>query len=120
MKGKPHRGGFQPGVSGNPAGRPKGTTLRRTIVKIMEEVCPDDAAGRTYRELFTLTLIRLAMKGNGAAIREVCGRYDGVIPQTIEITDKRDRPLINVHWETPPVSANGTNGTLPRSLPPAE
>ena len=92
----PHR--FAPGVSGNPGGRPKGSTLRNEIIRIMAEEYPDDPQGRTWLQLFALTLVELAMQGHPQAIREVCGRFDGAIPQAIDLDDKRGRPVIQVNW----------------------
>ena len=67
----------------------------------MAEEYPEDPQGRTWLQLFALTLVRLAMQGHPQAIREVCGRFDGAIPQTVDIDDKRDRPVIQVHWVSP-------------------
>jgi len=98
------KGRFVPGVSGNPGGRPKGT-LRCEIKRLMEqdfpEVLQEGEQSRTYLEVFVLTLVELALRGHPQAIREVCGRFDGAIPQTVDIDDKRDRPVIQVHWVSP-------------------
>lgn len=52
---------FQPGQSGNPAGRPRGSRNKRTI--IAEKILDDHAADVTQ------TAIGLAMRGDGPALR---------------------------------------------------
>ena len=98
------KGRFVPGVSGNPGGRPKGT-LRCEIKRLMEqdspEVLREGEQSRTYLEVFVLTLVKLALRGHPQAIKEVCGRYDGAIPQVVDLTDHRDRPVIQVSWVSP-------------------
>jgi len=41
---------FQPGQSGNPKGRPKDPGITAGQLKKLDEVCPFDAKGRTWRK----------------------------------------------------------------------
>ena len=123
MNNRTSKGRFLPGVSGNPNGRPKGT-LREQIQKLMAEEFPEDRDGRTYLEVFVFTLVQLALRGHPHAIREVCGRMEGAIPQTIDERDSVGVPLIEVIWDRSDgpsgnVDTNG-EGPIPPGLPPAE
>jgi hypothetical protein len=73
---------FQPGQSGNPAGRPRGSRNRRTI--LAEQLFDQDA------ERFTRKLIELAHLGHPVALRLCADRVLSV----------RDRP---VTFDLPPM-----------------
>ncbi len=75
---------FQPGQSGNPAGRPRGARNKRTI---LAEKLFDDAA-----EPLTRALIELAQQGHPAALRLAMDR----------ICPTRDRP---VAFELPAIAS---------------
>ena len=80
-------GNLQPwrkGQSGNPAGRkPKHECLTSLLKEEIEKICPSDKQNRTWKELIIIGTMRLAMKGNAAALREVWERVDGRIKQHI-------------------------------------
>lgn len=76
--------GFMPGVSGNPAGKPKGarhfsTLIREAIIKVAEgDAEPTDI-------LIVQQLVTKAKKGDLAAIDRVIDRVDGKAEQTINL-----------------------------------
>jgi hypothetical protein len=68
---------FQPGRSGNPAGRPKGqslTTLLRAAIQA-------EVDGRTVAERIAEVMVNRAMDGDIRFIKEVLDRVDGKAPQ---------------------------------------
>ncbi len=70
------------GVSGNPSGRPKNAvSITEALRKKLKEKTSD---GQTLAQKLAESLIRLAMAGNSAAIREVLGRVEGPIALTTE------------------------------------
>lgn len=78
------RRGFQPGVSGNPKGKPKGarhfsTLIREAIKKVAEG--DDEPADR----LIVKQLVERAKKGDLAAIDRVIDRVDGKAEQNINL-----------------------------------
>ena len=78
------RRGFQPGVSGNPKGKPKGarhfsTLIREAIKRVAEG--DDEPADR----LIVKQLVERAKKGDLAAIDRVIDRVDGKAEQNINL-----------------------------------
>ncbi len=89
---------WKPGQSGNPKGRPPiGKCLTDELRRVMNEVSPEDAEGRTYLQLLAIATVELAIEGNSTALTMVWNRIDGPVPQTVE-EDRRDLPLIQVNW----------------------
>ncbi len=76
--------GFQPGVSGNPKGKPKGarhfsTLLKEAIIKVAEgDAEPAD-------RMIVKQLVDKAKKGDLQAIDRVLDRVDGKAEQTINL-----------------------------------
>ena len=78
---------FKKGQSGNPQGRPKKADCLTSLLKEeIEKVDPEDKHKRTYKELIVITTMRLAMKGNAAALREVWERMDGKVKDEVVMT----------------------------------
>lgn len=75
---------FPPGVSGNPNGRPKLTKLTEALREQLAETNPD-APEETIAEAIAKTLIKLAIAGDVAAIREVFDRTEGKPKQAIDV-----------------------------------
>lgn len=78
--------GFKPGQSGNPGGRPKGTSLTALL---REAVDREDGAGRTVGDVLIDVLIGIARAGDRQAIKDVFERVDGKLTDKLEIDDKR-------------------------------
>jgi len=74
--------GFQPGQSGNPAGRPKSITLSEAIRLQLAQTFGED---RTYAEEIALVLCVAAIKGNVNAAREIADRTEGKPKQAIDV-----------------------------------
>lgn len=90
------KGQFQPGQSGNPAGRPSVKKLTATLISKLEE---ND--GKGYEEIMQ-KLINLAKSGNMKAIEVILDRVEGKLVQGMEHTGKNGSALfenvnINVH-----------------------
>jgi hypothetical protein len=87
------RGGFAPGESGNPGGRPKGRSITAHLRKEMEGLDPTDPEGRTRIARIVDKLYILAIYGEGrdslAAIQEILNRVDGKVKDELEHTIQR-------------------------------
>ncbi len=82
---------WKKGQSGNPKGRPKKADCLTSLLKEeIEKVDPRDRHKRTYRELIVIATMRLAMKGNAAALREVWDRMDGKVKDEVEMKGSVD------------------------------
>ncbi len=75
---------FAPGVSGNPSGRPRLTKLTEALREQLAEINPH-APEETIAEAIAQTLIKLAIAGDVAAIREIADRTEGKPKQPIDV-----------------------------------
>jgi hypothetical protein len=75
---------FPKGTSGNPDGRPKLTKLTDALREQLAEINPD-APEETIAEEIAKTLIKLALSGDIAAIRECFDRAEGKAKQAIDL-----------------------------------
>ncbi len=75
---------FAKGESGNSAGRPKLTRLSEALREQLSEISPD-ADEQTIAEQIAKTLIKLALSGDVAAIREIADRTEGKPKQAIDL-----------------------------------
>ena len=83
---------FKPGVSGNPSGRPKGTTFSNWMKKLaFEEIKNGADKGKTYAEIAARALWREAMKGEVAPSDFIAERTEGKVAQKFEIEDRREK-----------------------------
>src|SRR5262245_40161853 len=57
-------------------GGKSGTSSKSNLKEELEKTSPADKEGRTWKELIVLATLKLAMKGNAAALREVCASSD--------------------------------------------
>src|SRR5262245_32131764 len=66
-------------------GGKSGTSSKSNLKEELEKTSPADREGRTWKELIVIATLRLAMKGNAAALREVWQRVDGTVRQDIGV-----------------------------------
>jgi hypothetical protein len=84
---------FAKGESGNSAGRPKLTRLSEALRQQLTEISPD-ADEQTIAEQIAKTLIKLALSGDIAAIKECFDRAEGKAPLTLDVGGKDGEPLL--------------------------
>lgn len=70
-----NRGRFKPGHSGNPGGRPKGTSITAALRELIDEAGPDSVAG---------PLLEAAQAGDIKAIKVVLERTEGRVTEQLE------------------------------------
>ncbi len=84
---------FPPGTSGNPNGRPKLTRLSEALREQLAEAMPG-ASESTIAEEIAKTLIRLALSGDIAAIKECFDRAEGKAPINLDVGGKDGEPML--------------------------
>lgn len=101
---------FQPGVSGNPGGRPKRKPLTEAYQALMNQVCPEDKDGRTYAQLIARALMKEAIKGKVQAAAELADRVEGRVNQSLDLNVQTDKlgEFLNA-FSAGPVPAGETN-----------
>lgn len=89
---------FKPGSSGNPGGRPKGTSISAALRLKLDELSSveveENGSKRrlTWREAIVKALVeRAALKGDTMAAHFVAERADGKVKDTVELVDKREQ-----------------------------
>lgn len=84
---------FQPGQSGNPAGKPKGRLHMTTMLRALLETQTTDEHGNvnTHAALINQALAKKAASGDTAAIKEIFERIDGKTSQVVEIGNRDDQ-----------------------------
>lgn len=106
------QGRFVDGVSGNPAGRPKGSlSVTAMIKKRLEEVPPDKQ--KTYLEYLVDHIIKKAISdGDDKMIERIWAYVDGAPKQTVktEFDDTVNNVNINI-------SKNGSKPPSDNSIP---
>ena len=85
------KGQFEPGSSGNPSGRPKGS-LTKLMREFMYEI---DDSGFSRMQQLCIILWDSALKGDLQAIKMIMDRVDGTPRQTIE-TNVREFDTIKI------------------------
>ena len=97
-------GKFLPGVSGNPAGKPRGTRNFATVMKTLLEL-PTDRIGAEFKdeygrpiskmEAMALVQVKRAEHGDLSAFKEIADRVDGKATQSLDIIHDTERE----RWE---------------------
>jgi hypothetical protein len=75
---------FQPGVSGNPGGRPKTRILAEMLAAIGNEVEPK--SGKSFFQVAAEALVGEVFRGDVQAFKEFADRVDGRSTQTVELS----------------------------------
>lgn len=94
---------FKPGQSGNPKGKPKGTTSIVTeLRRLMEKRMPvnDPITGRPVRikikQLVAMSLIKSALNGKPEAAGQIIDRLEGKVAQTMNLNGAMVSNTVNV------------------------
>ncbi len=87
---------FQPGQSGNPKGKPKGSvnsfkSVLNTMLDRLDDADPEDK--RTYREKIAEYVIKKAKMGELDFIKECINRSEGLPKQSIDQTITEIPPI---------------------------
>jgi hypothetical protein len=82
---------FEPGQSGNPTGRPRGTRnlstiLRRFLEEPVEVLIDNVKTKKPFQEVIVRNLLKNAAAGDTKAINTVWDRVEGKAPQYIDVT----------------------------------
>ena len=91
---------FQPGVSGNPGGRPKTRVLSEMLAAIGNET--ESKSGKTYYQLAAEAFLGQAFDGNVHAFREFADRVEGRTTQRVELSGVERHPIavaVKGAWE---------------------
>lgn len=91
---------FQPGVSGNPGGRPKeimAPAYRRALMKAI----PNDKNGRTYADAIAEKNLSLMLSGDIRVTSEVTDRVDGKAAQSMSLTGPNGEGPVQLLHMTP-------------------
>ena len=62
----------------------KGQGVTRALAKLLKGKYPGDKEGRTGVNVLAAELLKLAIDGNGTAIREILNRLEGPIPTVVD------------------------------------
>jgi hypothetical protein len=84
---------FPKGETGNPNGRPRLTRLTEALREQLAEAMPG-ASESTIAEEIAKTLIRLALSGDIAAIKECFDRAEGKAPINLDVGGKDGEPML--------------------------
>lgn len=77
------RKSWQKGESGNPSGRPKDPGITPGQIKLLDELCPFDGQGRSWRiYLEEKGLLQIAQSPR--AMHDFKDRVEGPVPQTVK------------------------------------
>ena len=106
---------FQPGQSGNPAGKPRGTQhsstrLRRLLDAVQKAKNPVTKQEEEFTtlELMDAAMISRALKGDVKAYREILDRVEGKPSQPIEHSGIPEQQiLINIAYRHPNATTSG-------------
>ena len=68
---------WQKGQSGNPGGRPRGSSMKKVLGRVMRQ----KHNGKSYYDLLGEVLCREALKGKHAFVKELLDRLEGPVPR---------------------------------------
>jgi Family of unknown function (DUF5681) len=88
---------FPKGVSGNPKGRGHAPSIVTAMKRLLKEVATKDGVpikeGYTWAEVCAKALLGHVVKGNGAAIKAVLDRTEGLIVSKSEVSGPDGGPI---------------------------
>jgi len=94
---------FVKGESGNPAGRPVGTTGSISITGMIRdelEKCPEGETKKTYADLIIKRILSKAIKdGDGRMIEKIWAYMDGLPSQSMDVTSGGEKLFIQISSE---------------------
>ena len=96
---------FQPGQSGNPAGRPAGSRsfsklLNEAIVKLADPELNAELNGLEVEQALILTALKKAIRGDYRFYKDIIDRLCGTPPKESELHPPESiRQVLEVHWE---------------------
>lgn len=116
---------FEPGQSGNPAGRPPGIPNAKTRYKRLLELTSKKAnpvTGEleefTQLELMDMAVFNKALKGDMVAYKEIQDRLEGRAAQAVDLTTKgKELPTPILGGITKDVPENDSNGQAIETTP---
>ena len=76
---------WQPGQSGNPGGRPKGTSLTSVLRELLDQIPKGDTA--KLKERIVKALLDKALRGDTRALDIIFDRTDGKVSLPLEVTE---------------------------------
>lgn len=104
----PKHAQWKQGQSGNLNGRPpKHECFTSLLKEEIEKVDPEDKEGRTWKEIIVIATLKLAIKGNATALKEVWDRVDGKQTQSVNMNGTVRRIEDALAALPPPPEANG-------------
>lgn len=83
---------FQPGVSGNPGGRPKRKVWTEAIKEAIEKIDTIDPEQRPRIKLLAEALVAAGLAGEVQALREIGDRVEGKVPNPV-VGDSEGDPI---------------------------
>jgi len=100
---------FPPGVSGNPAGRPRKRPISEAYDDLVRLELPEKIRlsanlpkGSTWADAIALSMARQALKGDVPAAKEVREAIEGKSVQRVELTSPEDKGFeVRVTFELP-------------------
>ena len=108
--------GFQKGQSGNPGGRPKRDwTFAQLYEEELEKQLPTtDGTTLLAKHAVVKRIVRMAVEGDIAAIKELTARLDGQPKQSMEMDGG-----VNPDGTVRPIYINTGNGFIPTNITPS-
>lgn len=97
-------GTFQPGVSGNPGGRPKTKVWTEAIKRAVEKIDQLDPQQRPRLDLLAEALVAAGLAGDTVATKEIGDRLEGKVPQGLVGADGESPAELVITWQTAPKS----------------
>lgn len=96
---------FQPGVSGNPGGRPKQKLWTEAIKRAVEKVDQTDGVSQARLDSLAEALVAAGLAKEVQALKEIGDRLEGKVPQALVGADGESAPELVITWLSQPPAA---------------